>query len=431
MEPIFMDLNVEKVNFVDGTIKAPASKSYSHRAFIAAALAEGQSVLRDPLYSEDTLATLEACENLGALFQRYPDKCIVQGTAGYIRTPENVIDVKNSGTSVRILSSIAAIAPRANYTIFTGDESLRKRPMQDLIDALGNLGVDIVSSQSNGTPPIIVKGGFDGGQTDINGSVSSQFISSIIMAAPYSKNPVTLNVRGTFVSKPYVNMTLSVIKHFGIEFEYDTTNVPEYSSYYIEPQKYECADYTIEGDYSSASYMIALAAMMPGKVTIENLYKDSMQGDKIIVDIVRKMGAKVTQTETTLTVDGDGNLEAFDIDLGDAPDLLPTVAILMATANGTSHITGVEHARFKETDRVHNCAIELENVGVDVEELRDGLIIKGSPTGGTVDSHMDHRMVMAFYILGLKIGDVKIKNANCYDVSFPNFLEVMNDITKQ
>ncbi|MBE6488832.1 MAG: 3-phosphoshikimate 1-carboxyvinyltransferase [Methanosphaera stadtmanae] len=426
-----MDLNVEKVNFVDGTIKAPASKSYSHRAFIAAALAEGQSVLRDPLYSEDTLATLEACENLGALFQRYPDKCIVQGTAGYIRTPENVIDVKNSGTSVRILSSIAAIAPRANYTIFTGDESLRKRPMQDLIDALGNLGVDIVSSQSNGTPPIIVKGGFDGGQTDINGSVSSQFISSIIMAAPYSKNPVTLNVRGTFVSKPYVNMTLSVIKHFGIEFEYDTTNVPEYSSYYIEPQKYECADYTIEGDYSSASYMIALAAMMPGKVTIENLYKDSMQGDKIIVDIVRKMGAKVTQTETTLTVDGDGNLEAFDIDLGDAPDLLPTVAILMATANGTSHITGVEHARFKETDRVHNCAIELENVGVDVEELRDGLIIKGSPTGGTVDSHMDHRMVMAFYILGLKIGDVKIKNANCYDVSFPNFLEVMNDITKQ
>ena len=426
-----MDLNVEKVNFVDGTIKAPASKSYSHRAFIAAALAEGQSVLRDPLYSEDTLATLEACENLGALFQRYPDKCIVQGTAGYIRTPENVIDVKNSGTSVRILSSIAAIAPRANYTIFTGDESLRKRPMQDLIDALGNLGVDIVSSQSNGTPPIIVKGGFDGGQTDINGSVSSQFISSIIMAAPYSKNPVTLNVRGTFVSKPYVNMTLSVIKHFGIEFEYDTTNVPEYSSYYIEPQKYECADYTIEGDYSSASYMIALAAMMPGKVTIENLYKDSMQGDKIIVDIVRQMGAKVTQTETTLTVDGDGSLDAFDIDLGDAPDLLPTVAILMATANGTSHITGVEHARFKETDRVHNCAIELENVGVDVEELRDGLIIKGSPTGGTVDSHMDHRMVMAFYILGLKIGDVKIKNANCYDVSFPNFLEVMNDITKQ
>lgn len=426
-----MDLNVEKVNFVDGTIKAPASKSYSHRAFIAAALAEGQSILRDPLYSEDTLATLEACEKLGALFQRYPDKCIVQGTAGYIRTPENVIDVKNSGTSVRILSSIAAIAPRANYTIFTGDESLRKRPMQDLIDALSNLGVDIVSSQSNGTPPIIVKGGFDGGQTDINGSVSSQFISSIIMAAPYSKNPVTLNVRGTFVSKPYVNMTLSVIKHFGIEFEYDTTNVPEYSSYYIEPQKYECADYTIEGDYSSASYMIALAAMMPGKVTIENLYKDSMQGDKIIVDIVRQMGAKVTQTETTLTVDGDGSLDAFDIDLGDAPDLLPTVAILMATANGTSHITGVEHARFKETDRVHNCAIELENVGVDVEELRDGLIIKGSPTGGTVDSHMDHRMVMAFYILGLKIGDVKIKNANCYDVSFPNFLEVMNDITKQ
>lgn len=426
----FMDLKVEKVNKICGEIKAPASKSYSHRAFIAAALAEGESVLRDPLYSEDTLATLEACENLGALFQRYPDKCIVQGTAGYIRTPENIIDVKNSGTSVRILSSIAAIAPRANYTIFTGDESLRKRPMQDLIDALHNLGVDIVSSQSNGTPPIIVKGGFDGGETDIKGDVSSQFISSIIMAAPYSKKPVTLNVRGTFVSKPYVNMTLSVISKFGINFEYDTTNVPEYSSYYIEPQKYECADYTIEGDYSSASYMIAAASMLPSNITIKNLYNDSMQGDKIIVDIVERMGAKVIRGDTEVTIESDGNLNAFDIDLSDAPDLLPTVCVLMAVANGESRISGVEHARFKETDRVHNCAIELENVGLEVEELRDGLVIKGSPSGGFVDSHLDHRMVMAFYILGLKIGDVKIKDASCYDVSFPNFLEVMDKITQ-
>ena len=425
-----MDLKVEKINKISGEIKAPASKSYSHRAFIAAALAEGQSILRDPLYSEDTLATLESCEQLGALFQRYPDKCIVQGTAGYIRTPENVIDVKNSGTSVRILSSIAAIAPRANYTIFTGDESLRKRPMQDLIDALENLGVNIKSSQSNGTPPIIVKGGFEGGETDIKGDISSQFISSIIMAAPYSKNPVTLNVRGTFVSKPYVNMTLSVISKFGIDFEYDTTNQPEYSSYYIEPQKYECTDYTIEGDYSSASYIIAAASMINSDITIKNLYKDSMQGDKIIVDIVQKMGANITTKENEIHIQSNGRLKAFDIDLSNAPDLLPTVAVLMAQAEGTSKITGVEHARFKETDRVHNCAIELENVGVEVEELKDGLIIKGKATGGMVDSHLDHRMVMAFYVLGMKIGNISIKDATCYDVSFPNFLEVMEKISE-
>lgn len=425
-----MDLKVEKINKISGEIKAPASKSYSHRAFIAAALAEGQSILRDPLYSEDTLATLESCEQLGALFQRYPDKCIVQGTAGYIRTPENVIDVKNSGTSVRILSSIAAIAPRANYTIFTGDESLRKRPMQDLIDALENLGVNIKSSQSNGTPPIIVKGGFEGGETDIKGDISSQFISSIIMAAPYSKKPVTLNVRGTFVSKPYVNMTLSVISKFGIDFEYDTTNQPEYSSYYIEPQKYECTDYTIEGDYSSASYIIAAASMISSDITIKNLYKDSMQGDKIIVDIVQKMGANITTKENEIHIQSDGKLKAFDVDLSNAPDLLPTVAVLMAQAEGTSKITGVEHARFKETDRVHNCAIELENVGVEVEELKDGLIIKGKATGGMVDSHLDHRMVMAFYVLGMKIGNISIKDATCYDVSFPNFLEVMEKISE-
>ena len=425
-----MDLKVEKINKISGEIKAPASKSYSHRAFIAATLAEGQSILRDPLYSEDTLATLESCEQLGALFQRYPDKCIVQGTAGYIRTPENVIDVKNSGTSVRILSSIAAIAPRANYTIFTGDESLRKRPMQDLIDALENLGVNIKSSQSNGTPPIIVKGGFEGGETDIKGDISSQFISSIIMASPYSKKPVTLNVKGTFVSKPYVNMTLSVISKFGIDFEYDTTNQPEYSSYYIEPQKYECTDYTIEGDYSSASYIIAAASMINSDITIKNLYKDSMQGDKIIVDIIQKMGAKVTTKENEIHIKSDGNLKAFDVDLSNAPDLLPTVAVLMAQAEGTSKITGVEHARFKETDRVHNCAVELENVGMEVEELKDGLIIKGKATGGMVDSHLDHRMVMAFYVLGMKIGNISIKDATCYDVSFPNFLEVMEKISE-
>lgn len=425
-----MDLQVDKKNKITGIIKAPASKSYSHRAFIAAALAEGQSILRDPLYSEDTLATLEACEQLGALFQRYPDKCIVQGTAGYIKTPDNIIDVKNSGTSVRILSSVAAIAPRANYTIFTGDESLRKRPMQDLIDALENLGVTIKSSQSNGTPPIIVKGGFDGGETDIKGDVSSQFISSIIMAAPYSKKPVTLNVRGTFVSKPYVNMTLSVISKFGINFEYDTTNTPEYSSYYIEPQKYECTDYTIEGDYSSASYILAAAAMIPSDITIKNLYKDSMQGDKIIVDIIRKMGAEITVNDTEIHIKSNGKLKAFDINLENAPDLLPTVAVLMAEAEGTSTITGVEHARYKETDRVHNCAIELENVGVEVEEHRDGLIIKGNPIGGLVDSHLDHRMVMAFYVLGLKIGNITIKDAACYDISFPNFLEVMHNISQ-
>ena len=302
--------------------------------------------------------------------------------------------------------------------------------MQDLIDALENLGVNIKSSQSNGTPPIIVKGGFEGGETDIKGDISSQFISSIIMASPYSKKPVTLNVKGTFVSKPYVNMTLSVISKFGIDFEYDTTNQPEYSSYYIEPQKYECTDYTIEGDYSSASYIIAAASMINSDITIKNLYKDSMQGDKIIVDIIQKMGAKVTTKENEIHIKSDGNLKAFDVDLSNAPDLLPTVAVLMAQAEGTSKITGVEHARFKETDRVHNCAVELENVGMEVEELKDGLIIKGKATGGMVDSHLDHRMVMAFYVLGMKIGNISIKDATCYDVSFPNFLEVMEKISE-
>ncbi|MDO5851482.1 MAG: 3-phosphoshikimate 1-carboxyvinyltransferase [Methanobacteriaceae archaeon] len=424
-----MDIEVEKKEEIKGDIKAPPSKSYTHRAFIAATLAEGESILKDPLYSEDTIASLESCEKLGALFQRYDDKCIVQGTAGYIKTPSDIINVKNSGTTLRILSSIAAIAPKANYTIFTGDESLRKRPMQHLIDALTNLGVNIHSSQTNGKPPIIIKGGLSGGQTNIKGDVSSQFISSIIMAAPYAKTPVTLNVNGTFISKPYVNMTLDIIRKFNIKYEYDTTNKPEYSSYYIEPQKYESTEYTIEGDYSSASYILAAATVLPSKITIRNLYKKSIQGDKQIINIIQKMGAKVTTTDTSVTIESTGNTKPIDINLKNAPDLLPTVAILAAQAEGTSHITGVEHARYKETDRVHNMACELENIGVKVTEKQDGLIIKGGITGGTIDSHNDHRFVMAFYVLGLKTGNIKIKNASCYNISFPNFLEIMKEIT--
>ena len=225
-------------------------------------------------------------------------------------------------------------------------------------------------------------------------------------------------------------MTLSVISKFGIDFEYDTTNVPEYSSYYIEPQKYEATEYIIEGDYSSASYMIAAAAMIPSSITIKNLYSDSMQGDKVILDIIEKMGATVKVSDTEVHIESDGQLKAFDINLENAPDLLPTVAVLMAEAEGTSVITGVEHARYKETDRVHNCAIELSNVGIEVEEMKDGLIIKGNPTGGVVNSHLDHRMVMAFYVLGLKTGNITIKDAACYDVSFPNFLDVMNEISE-
>ena len=297
--------------------------------------------------------------------------------------------------------------------------------MQDLLDALQPLGVSAFSTRNNGKPPIIIKSGFEGGKTSINGNVSSQFISSIIMASPYALNPVDLHVRGDFISKPYVDMTLDLMEKFRVKVDYER----EENSFHIEPQNYRSVDYTVEGDYSSASYIIAAAASLNSNVTIKNLNKDSKQGDKLILDIVKDMGADVKVKNNAVNIQGHGSLDGIEVNLQNAPDLLPTVAALGAMAEGTTRITGVEHARFKETDRIHTCAIELAKLGVSLKEENDGLTINGGVRGGVVKSHMDHRLAMAFYIIGLKVGKLKIEDASVYQVSFPNFTEIMKNLT--
>ena len=418
-----MDIEVQSVDRIDGTVNAPPSKSYTHRAFIMAFLAQGTSNIKDPLYSEDTLASLNSCITFGSDVKRYNSSCQIIGVNGKPLTPENVLDLKNSGTTLRIITSVAALAE--GYTVLTGDESLRTRPMQDLLDALQPLGVSAFSTRNNGKPPIIIKSGFEGGKTSINGNVSSQFISSIIMASPYALNPVDLHVRGDFISKPYVDMTLDLMEKFRVKVDYER----EENSFHIEPQNYRSVDYTVEGDYSSASYIIAAAASLNSNVTIKNLNKDSKQGDKLILDIVKDMGADVKVKNNAVNIQGHGSLDGIEINLQNAPDLLPTVAALGAMAEGTTRITGVEHARFKETDRIHTCAIELAKLGVSLKEENTGLTINGGVRGGVVKSHMDHRLAMAFYIIGLKVGKLKIEDASVYQVSFPNFTEIMKNLT--
>ncbi len=417
-----MELEIQKTNTIEGAIKAPPSKSYTHRAIIISSLADGKSILHDPLYSEDTLASLNACRALGCDIKQEDDKFIVNGTGGALETPEDVVDLKNSGTTLRIMTSVAALAP--NYTVFTGDNSLRTRPMQDLIDALEGLGVTAFSVRGNGKPPICVKGGFKGGKTSIKGDVSSQFISSLIIASPYAENPVDINVKGDFISKPYVDMTTDVMERFEVNLDYDKENV----SFHVEPQTYKGRDYTIEGDYSSASYIIGAAAALDGEVTVKNIFKNSKQGDKQILDIVRDMGAQVKVKNDEVTIVGHGELQGIKVNLENSPDLLPTVAALGAISEGVTEIINVEHARFKETDRIHTCALELSKLGVKVKEKKDGLVIKGGAKGGIVKSHGDHRLVMALSLVGLKVGNVRIENASVYDVSFPNFPEAMKKL---
>ncbi len=413
-----MDLIVERSEGLSGTVKAPPSKSYTHRAVIVASLAAGRSMIADPLVSEDTLSSLRACRAFGVRIHEEAQGWVVHGSGGALETPEDVIDVGNSGTTLRIMTSVAGLAE--NYTVFTGDESLRKRPMQPLLDALRPLGVTAVSSRMNGLPPIIVRGGFRGGETSIDGRVSSQFISSILIAAPLSGG-VELSVEGEFISRPYVDMTLDVMGRFSVPVNYSD------GIFTVEPSVYRAVDYTVEGDYSSASYLAGAAAVAGGEVRIQNLFRDSKQGDMLILDILKDMGADVRRGDDHAVVSSTGELEGVSVDLHNAPDLLPTVAVLGAIAEGRTEIRGVEHARYKETDRIGTCAAELKALGLQVRELKDGMIIQGDITGKTVKSHGDHRLAMAFTLIGLRRG-IRIKDGDVFSVSFPDFIEKMNSL---
>ncbi len=431
-----MILKVKNISEIGGEVKAPPSKSYSHRAVILASLAKGTSKLYDMLYSEDTLASIRVCEALGAQIKRTDDCLEVIGTGGKLHNSyTEPIDLANSGTTLRLMTSVAALSD--NEVILTGDESLQTRPMGLLMNALWPLGIETESLNDNEKAPILIKPGYRGGETNIYGNVSSQFISSILISSPLSKNGVTLYVLPEFKSKPYVNMTLDIMKKFGVKalkgyyLKHDSCDNEQQScridEFKVRKQDYVACDYTVEGDYSSASYLLALVAINGGKAKIKNLFFDSKQGDKYILDILQKMGATIIRGEDYVEIVSDGNLKAIDVNLANSPDLLITVAVLAAMAEGTTNITGVAHARVKETDRIDTTCRELEKLGCKLTEREDGMSITGGVTSGRVDSHGDHRLAMAFSLIGLK-HDIEITNGEVFDVSFPNFIEAMSEL---
>lgn len=431
-----MILKVKTISEIGGVVKAPPSKSYSHRAVILASLAKGTSKLYGMLYSEDTLASIRVCEALGAKINKADEYLEVVGTGGKLHnSSEAPIDLANSGTTLRLMTSVSALSD--NEVTLTGDDSLQTRPMGLLMGALQPLGVETISIKDNEKAPILIKPGYVGGETNIYGNVSSQFISSILISSPLSKNGVTLYVLPEFKSRPYVNMTLDIMRKFGVKAlkgyylkhdncdkEHQSCRIDEFK---VTKQDYIACDYTVEGDYSSASYLLALIAINGGKAIIRNLFRDSKQGDKYILDILQKMGATVVRGEDYVEIASDGNLKAIDVDLSNAPDLLITVAVLAAMAEGTTNITGVAHARVKETDRIDTTCRELEKIGCKLVEREDGMSITGGVTSGVVDSHGDHRLAMAFSLIGLK-HDIKITNGEVFDVSFPNFIESMAEL---
>jgi len=398
-----------------GTVDAPPSKSYTHRAIAIGSMGHYAKITK-PLLSADTLATVAACRAFGADIKVNGDTVEIAGIIGKPKTPEDVVDAKNSGTTLRICSSIAALADGA--TVFTGDHSLRKRPNGPLIKALNDLGAVCYSTRGTGSAPLVIHGIMKGGRISINGGISSQFISSLLISCPFAKNDTTIVIEGELKSRPYVEVTIEMLEKAGCRIE---TNFEEF--HIACCQDYNLGEYRVPGDFSSASYPLAAAAVTGSKVTVGNLFP-SKQGDAAILEYLLDMGANVFWNEQNGTVTvGGGTLHGIDIDAGSTPDLVPTLAVLAACAEGTTHINNAEHVRYKETDRLHAMATELRKMGVSIEERQDGLTIEGGKLkGAAVDGYDDHRIVMSLAIAGLVAeGPTTITTAESVDISYPAF----------
>lgn len=401
-----MDVLVRRSE-VNGKVTPPPSKSYTHRAFLASALSK-RTEIYNPLLSDDTIATLRCCRVMGARF--YRNDCFRFFGCKEIRS--GYYYVANSGTTLRLFMGVLSLSK--GCSLLDGDESIRKRPNFELAKALVGLGAR-VKGYGDYSAPLTVCGILKGGEVEVK-AISSQFISSLLFSLPLARFDSTVRVLEV-KSKPYIDVTLHILE------ESDVKVYSENDTYYIEGnQEFNLREFRIPADFSSASYLIS-AGILAGKVVLEGVY-ESMQGDKAIVDIVREMGGRVRwDKEKGILIAEKSDLEGIDIDAKDIPDLVPTLAVLGAVARGKTTIYNAEHLRYKETDRIETTYRNLKALGVDVKKRRDGLEIRGGEVkGGTVDSYGDHRIAMAFSILGL-VSDVVVKNAEVVSVSYPSFFE--------
>ncbi len=418
---------IKPVNRLEGKVRIPGSKSITHRAIITASLARGESIIKNYLSCEDTLYTQNALRELGVKILEMGDdlKIIGQGDCFDIPSTRKEIFMGNSGTSFRLLLSVIALA-RGDF-IITGVDRMLKRPIGALVKAVRQLGVDAVCVDNNDCPPVNIKAnGINGGKASIQGNQSSQFISSILLSGPYTKKGVELEIEGELVSSPYVDITIDVMKAFGIDVEQDG-----YHYFKVDGgHSYRPTIFNVQGDISSASYFWAAAAVTGGSMTTENIYPfGASQGDLGFLDVLAKMGCFVDRKSGSVKVVG-GKLRGIDVDMSSMPDMVPTLAAIALFAEGRTRILNVPHLRFKESDRLKAVATEWQKLGGKIDELDDGLIIHGrhSLNGGTVDPHDDHRLAMSLAVIGSRIPGIEIKNTNCVAKSFPNFWKLWDNL---
>jgi 3-phosphoshikimate 1-carboxyvinyltransferase len=418
-----MEIKETKTNSdINYTLRVPGSKSVTHRALITSCLAKGISSLSGLLVCEDTLYTQNGLSTMGFDIQQRNGEAKIYGKGRKFPSSNETKEIflGNSGTSLRLLLSAAALCH--GRFLFSGTDRMHQRPIGGLITALNELGAEARCVNTEDSPPVLLHGhGIKGGKAQIEGNKSSQYVSSILLAAPYADKDVEIEILGSLVSKPYVDITIKIMEEFGVMVEKQG-----YSSFFIKsPQIYTPRDLEIEGDVSTASYFWAAAAVAGGTIITENIYPfNTRQGDIRLLDIMSEMGADVKKERDRVTIQG-RDIRGIDVDMGDIPDMVPTVASMAIFAQGNTKIRNVTHLHFKESDRIKAVAHEWNRIGCRVDELPDGLVIHGGgkPVGSEVDSHNDHRLAMSLAVAGLRIPGIKIKGAGCVEKSFPQFWE--------
>jgi len=418
-----MDVEI-RTSRVRGRARAPPSKSYTHRAILAAGYADGARI-HDPLVSADTRATMRAVEAFGGTVTEAGDSLVVDGFDGKPAVPDDVVDCANSGTTIRLVAATASLADGS--TVLTGDDSLRSRPHGPLLRAIEQLGGRAESTRGNGQAPLVVGGPITGGTAAIPGDVSSQFITALLFVGGVTDAGVDISLQTELKSAPYVDITLEVLDAFGVSARKTGRGFSVQGFQQYDPPD---GGYTVPGDFSSVSYLLAAGALAAEEpVTVTGAYPTA-QGDQAIVGILEEMGASIDWDREAgdITV-GDSTLSGIEVSVADTPDLLPTIAVLGAAADGTTTITDCEHVRYKETDRVRAMAEALSKMGASVEEEEATLSVRGGEStlqGATVDGRADHRIIMSLAIAGLVAeGTTTVRGADHVDVSFPDFFDVL------
>eukprot|EP00123_Amoebidium_parasiticum_P017496 comp23872_c0_seq2/m.41864 comp23872_c0_seq2/g.41864 ORF comp23872_c0_seq2/g.41864 comp23872_c0_seq2/m.41864 type:complete len:823 (-) comp23872_c0_seq2:45-2513(-) len=424
---------------VEGTVRVPGSKSISNRALLLAGLASGTCKISGLLHSDDTKVMLDALKAFGVTYETEEggETLVINGSGGALTAPNKEVYLGNAGTASRFLTSACTLLPPATTCVITGNARMKQRPIGPLVDALRSNGAHIEYKETDGCLPLAIEGGgFKGGSMALAANISSQYVSSILISAPYAQAPVNLDLTGgEVVSQPYIDMTLQLLSQFGV----NAVRRPETNTYDIPKQTLANPnEFLVEGDASSATYPLAIAAITGGTVTVDNVGSRSLQGDAAFCRLLESMGCTVSQSETTTTVTGpprDQRLKPIKIDMMTMTDAFMTAAVLAAVADGTSQLTGIANQRVKECDRLAVMVEELGKLGVKARELPDGIEIEGKAPNEikgnvVIKCHDDHRIAMSFAVLGCRVSNILISEKHCVEKTYPEFWDHLESLLK-